>query len=231
MAASMNPLRALHRPGKPLILPNVWDAASARVVAKANFGAVATSSAAVAESLGYADGSTPVAEMLDAIARIAAAVEVPVTADFERGHGLKAAELVERLAAAGVVGCNIEDSEPVTGRLVDPQKHADFLAAIRTADPDLDLNARIDSASYDDALARARLYLAAGADCIYPIFLPVDQLGAFIEAADAPVNAHYQPTGPTLSELARQGVARISYGPYLFRTMQSYLATLLTPVP
>jgi len=88
-------LRALHVPGNPVVLPNAWDAASARAVVAAGFPALATSSGAVAVSLGFTDGEgTPVAEMLDAVARIAGAVEVPVTADIERGYGLSPAQIV-----------------------------------------------------------------------------------------------------------------------------------------
>src|SRR5690606_11803669 len=143
-------LRALHRPGAPLMLPNVWDAASARAVRAAGFPAVATSSAALAEALGYADGeAAPVAEVLDAVARIAAAVPVPVTADLERGYGMAPAELVERLAATGAVGCNLEDSRPGTGALVEVGEQVDFIAGVReaarTAGVDLVINARIDT--------------------------------------------------------------------------------------
>src|SRR3954468_6984430 len=107
----MTNLRALHVPGDPLILPNVWDADSARLVAEAGFKAVATGSAAMAAALGYEDHEgTPPAEMFAAIARIVRVVSVPVTADVERGYGLKPAELAERLAEAGAAGCNLEDS-------------------------------------------------------------------------------------------------------------------------
>jgi hypothetical protein len=88
----------------------------------------------MAESLGYADGeATPVGEILDAIARITQAVDVPVTADMERGYGLPPAEFVERLAAAGAVGCNLEDSEPRTDAMIDADAQAEFLAAVRAA--------------------------------------------------------------------------------------------------
>ena len=184
--AAAGRLRDLHRPGRPVVLPNVWDAATARIVAAAGFAAVATSSAAVAESLGYPDGeAAPVEEMLDAVARIARAVSVPVTADFERGYGLPPAQLVERLAASGAVGCNLEDSEPSTRVLVEADRQADFLGAVResarAAGVDLVINARIDvflsgvfrdgvavgaasaTARLDEAIRRARLYISAGA--------------------------------------------------------------------
>ena len=138
-------LRALHQAGRPLILPNVWDPVSARAFAEAGFSALATSSSAVAESLGYRDGQTPGAEMLAAVSRIARSVSVPVTADIENGYGLPPAELAARLAEAGVAGCNLEDSDPVTGTLADPARQADYLAAVRAAaGPALVVNARVD---------------------------------------------------------------------------------------
>ncbi|MEU4479975.1 isocitrate lyase/phosphoenolpyruvate mutase family protein [Micromonospora sp. NPDC023966] len=204
-------LRALHRPGEPLILPNAWDPGSARAVAAAGFPAVATSSAAVAESLGHADGeATPVAEMFAAVARIAAAVPVPVTADLERGYALRPAELVERLLTAGAVGCNIEDSDPRTGALHDVEEQADLLAGIRAAagaaGVDLVLNARVDvhlraygpaSGRLAEAVRRARRYRAAGADSVYPILLADPaQIRDLVAEVDAPVNVMARPGAP-----------------------------------
>src|SRR5690606_17982291 len=219
-------LRALHRPGAPLMLPNVWDAASARAVRAAGFPAVATSSAALAEALGYADGeAAPVAEVLDAVARIAAAVPVPVTADLERGYGMAPAELVERLAATGAVGCNLEDSRPGTGALVEVGEQVDFIAGVReaarTAGVDLVINARIDTYLRGDSppaggapaggdrlaetVARAEAYLGAGADCVYPILLTdPDAIRALV--ARGPVNVYYRLGAagtPGPAELAR----------------------------
>jgi 2-methylisocitrate lyase-like PEP mutase family enzyme len=146
LTAAARRFRAAHHGQQPLVLPNVWDCASARVFAEAGFGALATSSGAVAATLGYADGQrTPVAEMLAAIARIARCVDVPVTADVEAGYGLAPAELAARLAEAGAVGCNLEDSDPAARELGDPGRQADFLAAVREAAGDaLVINARVD---------------------------------------------------------------------------------------
>src|SRR5260370_6949522 len=129
-------LRTLHVAGEPLVLPNAWDAASARMVETAGFPVVATSSFATAEVLGYDDGeSAPVADVLAAAARIARSVSLPVTVDFERGYGLAPAELVERLAATGAVGMNLQDSDPHGGEMVDVAEQANFLAALRSAPP------------------------------------------------------------------------------------------------
>jgi 2-methylisocitrate lyase-like PEP mutase family enzyme len=237
-------LRAMHAGPQPLILPNVWDPVSARLFAEAGFAVVATSSSAVAATLGYRDGQTPGEEMFAAIARIADSVSVPVTADVEAGYGLPPAELVRRLADCGVAGCNLEDSDPVSRTLTDPVQQAGFLAAVRAeAGPDLVINARVDvyvrpvaattvaattvaattvaattvaaatdAAATDAAVERAKAYLAAGADCVYPILAPPDALAALVQRIGGPVNAMYQPGGPSLAELAALGVARITFG-------------------
>ncbi|MCK2219862.1 isocitrate lyase/phosphoenolpyruvate mutase family protein [Actinomadura sp. ATCC 31491] len=232
-------LRGLHVPGTPLVLPNIWDAASARAVQEAGFPAVATGSAAVCQVLGYEDGErVPAEEMLAAVARIARAVDVPVTADVERGYGLKPAELAERLLAAGAAGCNLEDSDPRTGELVDPGEQAEFLAGVRAAaGPALVINARVDTYLHGDrtradALARARRYLEAGADCVYPIVLgEEDEIGALVsELAGRPVNVLFRPGAPSLRRLAELGVARVSFGGGLHRLVYAHAAALLARV-
>jgi 2-methylisocitrate lyase-like PEP mutase family enzyme len=216
-------LRAMHHGPRPLILPNVWDAASARAYADAGFAALATSSGAIAVSLGYTDGHTPAGEMLAAAARIARSVDVPVTADIENGYGLPPGELVGRLLEAGLCGCNLEDSDPATRRLIDAARQADFLAAVRAASgSELVINARVDvfvrkvpageGPAADAGVARAQAYLAAGADCTYPILAPPEVLPDLVARISGPVNAMYRPGGPSLAQLAEVGVARISFG-------------------
>ncbi|MDG4824121.1 isocitrate lyase/phosphoenolpyruvate mutase family protein [Asanoa sp. WMMD1127] len=230
-------LRALHRPGDPVVLANAWDAASARAVQAAGFPAVATSSAAVALSLGYADGeATPVDEMLDAVARIVRAVDVPVTADLERGYGLPPAQFVERVLATGAVGCNLEDSDPRTKRLVDVDRQADFLAAVRAAaGPDLVVNARVDAylRGVADPLAtardRARRFRAAGADCAYPILATAEPDIAVL-AADGPVNVLFIPATPALPALAALGVARVSFGDGIHEALAADHARMLAAI-
>ncbi|MDX3106654.1 isocitrate lyase/PEP mutase family protein [Nonomuraea angiospora] len=229
-------LRALHVPGDPVILPNVWDAASALAVREAGFPAVATSSAAVARVLGYEDGErTPVGEMMAAVARIARVVDAPVTADIERGYGLKPAELVERLLATGAVGCNLEDSG--AGGLIDPGEQADFLAEVRAAAGQaLVINARVDTylsgpRTREAALERARRYLAAGADCVYPIGLAdEDEIRALVRELGAPVNVYVRPGAPEPARLAELGVARISFGSGLHQAVQVYVQGLIAKV-
>ncbi len=142
-------LRSLHRPGEPLLLPNVWDVATARAVVAAGYPVVATSSGGVAATLGYEDHEgAPADEMLAAAARITRGVEVPVTVDAEAGYGLEPAELVAALRTAGAAGCNLEDTDHAAGRLRDPDRHAEWLAAVRRAASDdgyrLVINARVD---------------------------------------------------------------------------------------
>src|SRR5918997_5127391 len=127
-------LRSLHRPGDPLLLPNVWDVATARAVVAAGFPVVATSSGAVAATLGYEDHhGAPGDEMLAAAARIARGVEVPMTVDAEGGYGMQPAELVAALRSAGAAGCNLEDTDHATDSLRDPERHAEWLRAVRQA--------------------------------------------------------------------------------------------------
>ena len=217
-------LRALHVPGDPLILPNAWDAGSARRVELAGFPAVATTSSGVAESLGYADGQqAPVGEMLAAVARVARAVAVPVTADIEAGYGLDDAELAQRVVEAGAVGINLEDTDhPNHPALVPADRHAARIARIKES-ADLVVNARIDvhlrGGGTEEALERARAYRDAGADCLYPIGVTDEPtLAAFVELG-VPVNALLLPSAPSIARLAELGIARISLGGILYHEL------------
>ena len=155
--------------------------------------------------------------MFAAIGRIARSVDVPVTADIESGYGLEPRELVDRLAEVGVVGCNLEDSDPATGTMRDVERQAEFLAAVRDhAGEGLVLNARVDvflHTPFDPlttvaaAITRARRYLAAGCDCVYPILAPADTLPELVAGIDGPVNVLHRPGGPSLEHLSALGVA------------------------
>jgi 2-methylisocitrate lyase-like PEP mutase family enzyme len=228
-------LRAMHLPGNPLVLVNAWDAASAQRVVAAGGRAVATSSAAVAASLGLPDGPlTPIEPMFQALERIAGAVEVPVSADLLDGYGLDPADLVGRLLAAGAVGCNLEDSDHShPGTLLHPTQAAERLAAVRSAATragvDIVLNARVDAYLHNgpgataDVIARARRYLAAGADCVYPVGLTDPAtLRQLVDTLDAPINANMA-AGATVGTLAAAGASRLSIGPMAHRAS---LATL-----
>ncbi|GAA0601302.1 isocitrate lyase/phosphoenolpyruvate mutase family protein [Kribbella sandramycini] len=223
--------RARHHSGPALILPNAWDPVSAKIIAASGAPAVATSSGAMARVLGYDDGElTPAAEMLTAVARVVQAVDVPVTADMEAGYGLAAKEFTERLLETGVVGCNLEDSG--SGGLTDLAQFADYLAEVRaTAGADLVINARVDvflfQGTVADAVTRGRTYRRAGADCVYPIFAPVDVLPELVAEIGGPINAHAAPAGPTPAELIAAGARRVSYGTSVHSHLMSALEGLL----
>ena len=230
-------LRSLHRPGAPLLLPNAWDAATARAVVAAGFPVVATTSWGVAAALGYEDHEgAPADEMFAAAARIARGVEVPVTVDAEAGYGMEPAELVAALRSAGAAGCNLEDTDHAAGSLRDPDRHAEWLGAVRQAASEdgyrLVINARVDvflgpllagagpgtqDELVPEALRRANAYLEAGVDCVYPIVLwETDALRRFIAEVRGPVNVVRMPQTPALAELAALGVARVSWGHFLY---------------
>jgi 2-methylisocitrate lyase-like PEP mutase family enzyme len=226
-------LRSLQRPGAPLLLPNAWDVATARAVVAAGFPVVATTSGGVAAALGYEDHEgAPADEMLAAAARIARGVDVPVTVDAEAGYGMEPAELVAALRSAGAAGCNLEDSDYAAGSLRDPDRHAEWLSAVRQAASEdgypLVINARIDvflgpflggagpgtqEELVPEALRRANAYVEAGVDCVYPIVLwEPDALRRFMSEVSGPVNVVRLPQAPSLAELAELGVARVSWG-------------------
>jgi len=238
--------RTLHeRP--TLLLANVWDPIGALLLEDCGLPAVATASAAVAWSNGVDDGELlPFARMLTTVEAIANAVTIPVTADIERGYAdepAAVADNVARIIDAGAVGINIEDSTGDALVTIEDQCHT--LRAVRArADRSgvpLYVNARIDvwlhgrPASEDERLAdtieRARAYLDAGADGVYPIGL-ADRaaLERLRSAIDAPINVYLSPSTPPLDELARIGIERLSVGPGLLKValgaMRSAVAEL-----
>jgi 2-methylisocitrate lyase-like PEP mutase family enzyme len=247
LAALCERLRSLHLPGDPLLLPNAWDAATAQAVAGAGFPAVATTSGGVAATLGYEDHEgAPARQMLAAAGRIVRAVEVPVTVDAEAGYGMEAGELIAALREVGAAGCNLEDTDHASAEQRDPEQHAQWLRSVRDAasatDYPIVVNARIDtylgpllSGSEvsqddvtDDALRRARAYVEAGADCVYPIALwEPGALRRFVDEAPAPVNILRTPRVPPLAELAELGVARISWGGLLHHDATERFAEVL----
>jgi 2-methylisocitrate lyase-like PEP mutase family enzyme len=202
-------------------------------VADAGYPAIATSSAAVAYSLGFSDSDVmPPGEAFAAVARVANAVDLPATADLEAGYQLPAAELVERLLAAGAVGCNLEDTDHHgPDVLVPAEKQAERLHDVRRAGDaagvPVVINARVDvfireagppEARLEEAVRRGKAYLAAGADCLYPIALTdAAAIELFVKEVGAPVNIWLRPDAPSRDRLAQLGVARISLAAGLFR--------------
>lgn len=233
-------LLALHHAPELLLLPNVWDPLGARMLESMGFPAVATASAAVAYSLGYRDGEAmPFGEMLAAIRRVASCVDVPVTADIERGYSDTpdgVAANVARVIEAGAVGVNIEDSLAEGGELRDVDRQGERIAAARSAADaaavPLVINARVDvfmsrpsdsdEARLEETIGRARRYLSAGADCVYPITLnDLDLLKQLRRAIDTPINVYASPGTPSVPDLEAAGIARLSLGPGLLKASLS----------
>ncbi|MGI8722873.1 MAG: isocitrate lyase/PEP mutase family protein [Geodermatophilaceae bacterium] len=218
LAAKADALLDAHRSGDPLVLVNVWDAWSARVVAQtAGCRAIATASHSIAAARGYADGEQiPVEEMIEAIRLIASVVDLPVTADLEGGYG-DAAATVAAAIEAGAVGGNLED------HLRPAEEHARAIAAARGAGAvagiHFVINARTDEyllgeKNLDRAIAAGRTYLEAGADCIFvPGAGAPDDVAALVAAFDGRLSLIVSPKAIPVRELARLGVARLSVGP------------------
>jgi 2-methylisocitrate lyase-like PEP mutase family enzyme len=209
-------LRQLHLQQPILVLPNAWDVASAKLLAALpECRALATTSAAVARSLGWEDGEqAPVEEMLRANERIAAAVTVPVSGDLEHGYG-DPAGTARRAWDAGLVGINFEDSTDKGHVPLEEQVAA--IRAIREAVPELVINARVDvflreAGGIDEAVERGNAYLAAGADCVYPIACPVAAVADLARRIDGPINVLVIPGMPEPYELQNLGVARMTWG-------------------
>lgn len=223
-------LRTLQADGV-LVLPNAWDAASAALIAAGGARAIATTSAGVSWSLGRPDGQNLTrAEMVDAVARIAAAVDLPVSADVEGGYGPgedDVAQTVAGVIGAGAVGINLEDSRAPGGPLFAADDQVSRLRAAREAAaaaglPELVINARTDvylfgvgpeAGRFDDVVARARSYADAGADSLFvPGLLDLDTLAALTSRADLPVNAMAGPGAPSVDDLRAAGVRRVTVG-------------------
>jgi 2-methylisocitrate lyase-like PEP mutase family enzyme len=231
-SARAEAFRALHVRGAPLVLANVWDAGSAKAVSAAGAPALATSSWAVAAAQGFGDGEqVPLDFAMGNLARITAAVDVPVSVDLERGYGdtaQAAGETFAKALAAGAIGCNIEDSL-ADGALRDTAAQAARIGAMRAAAERAGtrafLNARSDvffqtSAELHDAamvaaiVERARAYADAGADGLFaPGLADLALIARLVEASPLPVNIMVTGGAPGLADLAAAGVARISQGP------------------
>jgi len=223
--------RALHSGPEILLLPNVWDVASAHIVEEAGFKAVATSSAGIAFSLGYPDGEAiSREEMLAAIARIAKAVKVPVTADVESGYGKTpedAAKTARAVIDAGAVGMNLEDAaHDSSPALVDLSLQLEKIRAVREianrVRVPLVLNARTDvyllqigepTKRYDETVRRLSAFRDAGADCVFaPGLQDAPTIGRLVTDLKCPVNILAGPGSPFVPELSKLGVARVSLG-------------------
>jgi 2-methylisocitrate lyase-like PEP mutase family enzyme len=221
--------RNMHRGPSLLLLPNAWDAISARIFAAAGFPAIATTSGGVSWAIGYADGeAAPWSEVVAATARIVRVVPVPVTADIEAGFGdtpEAVGKSVGEIIRAGAVGVNLEDGTPGGAAPIRTiadaaQRIAAAREAAAAAAVPIVINARTDlylrnigdpATRFDEAVERAKAYLAAGADCFYPIGLrDTETIARLVKALAAPININVRAGSPSVAELEALGVARAS---------------------
>ena len=223
--------RELHQGKKMLILPNAWDVASARVFEDEGFPAIATSSAGVMVSLGYPDGEViDRKEFVSATQRIAGSLSVPLSADIVSGFGATPREIVTMVKSvlrAGAVGINIEDFDHASQKLVSLERQVEKLKALRALRDShpvpFVINARTDAlrqgkgdekARLEEAIRRGIAYRDARVDCVYPMGLTdATSIAIFVRALDFPVNVMVRKGLPTVAELERLGVKRLSLGP------------------
>ena len=228
-ASKAEAFRTLHRGPRLLLMANAWDAITARLFEAEGFAAVATTSGGVSWAVGYPDGeAAPWDEVVGQTARITRAVAVPVTADIEAGFG-ETPEAVGRsigdIIRAGVVGVNLEDglrsgSPPIRSVEEAVARIRAAREAARAAGVPIVINARTDvyiknigdeQSRFDEAVARGRAYLAAGADCVYPITLrDPATIGRLVQALKAPVNINVRAGYPSVAELEALGIARVT---------------------
>lgn len=221
--------RGMHGRGRILLLPNAWDAMSARIFEAAGFEAIATTSAGVAYALGYPDGElVPRDEMIAAVARIARVVDIPVTADMESGFAQSpadVAETVKLVISGGALGINLEDTVHGAGRALYEipdavERVRSARAAATAAGVPIVINARTDvyllgigekAARFDHAVSRLNAYRAAGADCLYAMgYFDAGTIGRLTKAVNGPLNVMGLPGTPSVAELEHLGVARVS---------------------
>lgn len=231
---------ALHVPGDPVVLFNVWDAGSAVAVAKAGAKAIATGSASVAMANGFGDGENlPMEFALGNARRIVGSVELPVTVDFEGAYSndpVQVAANFTKLADTGVVGCNFED-QVVGGQGLHPiPVQAERIAAARRAvGPEFFINVRTDlflkapqeahdRAMLDEAIERVRAYAEAGASGFFvPMLGDLEMLNRLCAASPVPVNFMTYPGCPSNADVAATGIARISHGPFPYMALMNQL--------
>ncbi len=226
-AAKAELLLKLHEKGASLLLPNAWDSASARLFEEAGFPAIATTSGGIAFAYGYPDGQhISRDEMLQAVARIVAAVQVPVTADAEAGYGPKPEDVaitIQGVIDAGAVGANLEDNTGRSEPLYTLEAQVERITAAReAAGLAFAINARTDVYLYqigaeetrlEETLRRARAYLEAGATSIFvPGILDPAIIQVLVREIPGPLNILAGPGGPSARELFQLGVIRISIG-------------------
>lgn len=232
---------ALHVPGTPLLMPNPWDAGSARLLAGMGFRALATTSAGFAGTHGRTDGNVGRDEALGHAATIVSAVDLPVSADLENAFADDpggVAETIRRAAETGLAGCSVEDWDPVRQVVYAPEHAAERVAAaaeaahggsrrlVLTARADGLLHGLIEAENLDETIRRLQAYERAGADVLYaPGANSADGIRRILEAVTRPVNVLALPGTPPVRELADLGVARVSTGSGFFWAAMGGLAS------
>lgn len=244
MSSPFQTFKALHHSDKLLVLPNIWDANSAMIAEKTGYPAVATSSAAVAESLGYEDGEQmPLADYLFVVKRILSCVHVPLTVDMEMGYGKTREDIyanLQRLVELGVAGINIEDSSIANGTrsLREAGEFAEMIQSLKTKlksrKEDLFFNIRCDTYLLNmkdpqkETAKRLKIYSATGADGIFlPCISNESDIAEATGQSKLPVSVMCIPGLPDFEKLNELGVKRASMGPFLFRKVYSNIAGLL----
>jgi 2-methylisocitrate lyase-like PEP mutase family enzyme len=238
MSSPFQTFASLHRPGDPVILYNIWDSGSAQAVARAGAKAIATGSHPVGDASGFGDGQqVPIDFVMDNARRVAAAVDVPVTVDFESAYAVDPEEAganVARLKATGAVGCNFED-QVIGGEGLHPlDLQCRRIRAIRDAvGPDFFINARTDlflkAQTYDDSLVeevieRGKAFADSGASGFFvPRLSDPKQAERVVREVPLPLNLIAFPGAPANRDWASAGVARISYGPFPHRALMKQL--------
>lgn len=236
----------LHQQTSPLLICNVWDAASAKVAQSLNFDAIATSSAAVANMLGYQDGEALSFEQLCFVVEcIAKSTSLPLSVDIEAGFGddpMQIAANIQRLVQLGVVGVNIEDSKVNEDRsLVDAERFTERLSAVTAqlhkTQTKVFINVRTDTfllgvdQALEETISRAERYKASGANGLFvPCITELVDMQAVVDCTDLPVNVMCMPNLPEFAQLSKVGVKRISMGNFVFDAMQNELAKHLSVI-
>ncbi|MDN6374442.1 MAG: isocitrate lyase/phosphoenolpyruvate mutase family protein [Brevibacterium aurantiacum] len=244
LAERASTLLEAHQQNRPLVLPTVWDAWSARAMVEAGFEALSIGSHPLADSLGAADGEAmSLSQALAGIARVCGSVDVPVSADLESGYDTSAPDLIAGLLEAGAVGVNIEDTVHSEGRMRSTEEHAEYIGDLRRAADaqrvHVVINARTDVFKIPDqfedptaeVIRRLNLCAEAGADSVYPVRLPnTDTLKTILSEVALPLNVTAHPVKGAvpdeldLSQLQDLGVSRVTFGPLLQATVRDYFA-------
>jgi 2-methylisocitrate lyase-like PEP mutase family enzyme len=228
---------ALHKQDKLLVLPNIWNPITARILEAKGFSAAATASAAISSSLGYQDGEKiKLSTHLEIIKRIVESVDIPVTADIESGYATGIRELkdsINKIIDTGVAGINIEDSKDKEGLIRDMNEQSDRIATVREVANERELhlviNARIDcflsktdkplNEVTEEVIKRANEYIKSGSDCVYPVgVLDLETIKTLRKAIGSPINILGSHRTIPLKTMQEIGINRVTFGPFLFRS-------------